>query len=173
MRFKLRLSALVLLLSASCGTIAADSLAFSPAGCEFSVKLPSPARIENHMDPASGRRALQAVTTNEGFPWFVAQCTTGDDGSPPPDLKERTRRIVDLLRSRGGTGVKVSTVKDGRGEWTKATGIAIVSDHTLHLTAANFSGASSMLLLFGAVEKTTDQELVDRVFNSAALKTKP
>ncbi len=161
--------ALSFLLALSGTALAEGDVSYSPPYCNFSVTVPGPAHLEDHMGQ-EGKHALQAVTDANEPPLFIAQCTTSEDGSAPPSLKERMKSLVDAVKSFGGRDIQTTTFKDGRGEWAKGTGTAIVGGHSIHVTVMTLAGNSSLLYLMGGTETAEDQKRFDHMAKTVKIK---
>ncbi len=162
-------SALLLLLAMSGTALAEGDVSYAPSYCNFSVVVPGPAHVEDHMD-RGGKHALQAVTNANEPPLFIAQCTTSADGSTPPSLKERMGSLVKVAQSFGGRDVQTTTINDERGEWAKGTATAIIGGRIIHVTVMNLAGKSSLLFLMGGTETIADQKRFDQMVKSVTLK---
>lgn len=166
-----RCSVLLFLLTLSSVVLADGDVPYAPSYCDFSVTVPGPAHLEDYKIP-DGRHALQAVTNADEPPLFIAQCTVSEDGSRPPGLKERIRRLVDAARSFGVRAAKITTFKDQRGEWARATGTVAVGGRTIHVTLMNLAGRASLLYLMGGTVTAQDQKRLDHMIKTVAVKSK-
>ncbi len=146
---------------------AVDKHVFSPPDCEFSTTFPMVPDVAVHRAP-SGRQALQAASPGDRLPILVAQCTTGDDGSAPPDVQDRVARVRSTLEDRQAGAIRTSTPRDARGQWAIATGDVTLGGHTLAMTTASIAGARSMLLLTVLREKSSDPALTERFLAGVA-----
>jgi hypothetical protein len=164
-----RCSALLFLLAVSGTALADGDVSYAPSYCNFSVTVPGPAHVEDHMGQ-DGKHALQAVTNANEPPLFIAQCTTSEDGSAPPSLKERMKSLVDAAQSFGARGIQTTTIKDERGEWAKGTGTANVGGRIIHVTVMNLAGKSSLLYLMGGTETAEDQKRFDHMAKTVTVK---
>jgi hypothetical protein len=155
---------------ASSAVVAApsDSHVFSPSNCEFSTTFPMVPQVGEHRNPSSGRQSLQATSPGDGLPWLIAQCTTGDDGSAPPDVKDRLERVRSTLVGRSASEIRTSTKHDARGDWATATGDIVIQGIPLTMTTTSVAGQKSMLLLTVIRTRASDSVLVDSFFGSVA-----
>lgn len=164
-----RCSALLFLLAVSGTALAEGDVSYAPPYCNFSVTVPGPAHVEDHMGQ-DGKHALQAVTNANEPPLFIAQCTTSEDGSAPPSMKERMNTLVAAAQSFGVRGLQTTTIKDERGEWAKGIGISIVGGRIIHVTVMNLAGKSSLLYLMGGTETPEDQKRFDHMVKTVTAK---
>ncbi|MFK2876658.1 hypothetical protein [Rhodanobacter hydrolyticus] len=164
-----RCSILLLFLAVSGMALADGDVSYAPPYCNFSVTVPGPAHVEDHVAP-DGKHALQAVTNANEPPLFIAQCTTSEDGSAPPNLKERMKSLVGAAQSFGVRSIQTTTFKDERGEWAKGTGSVIVGGHLIHVTVMNVTGKSSLLYLMGGTETGEDQKRFDHMVKTVMVK---
>lgn len=164
-----RCSMLLLFLTVSGAALASGDVSYAPPYCNFSVTVPGPSHVENHVNP-DGAHALQAVTDSNEPPLFIAQCTTNEDGSAPPSLKERMRSLVGAAHSFGVRDVQITTFKDERGEWAKGIGTVIVGGRLIHVTVMNLAGKSSLLYLMGGTEAAGDQKRFDHMVETVVLQ---
>ena len=155
------LALVAVLASAAAHAQSVDKHVFAPPECEFSTTFPMVPDVKVHHAP-SGGQALQATSPGDGLPIMVAQCTTGDDGSAPPDVDDRLARVRSTIEGRHGRAITTSTPKDARGDWAIAAGEVAIGGHPLMMTTASIAGRKSMLLLTVLRDKSSDPALVDR-----------
>ncbi len=148
--------ATLLFVPMACFGATSDARIFAPADCEFSATFPTTPVVKDHANPSTGDHALQAQTPGDAFPWIVAQCTTGRDRSPPPDVENRLELVRSVLTGQRASDIHSSTSNDTRGSWTKATGKVVIDGQQLTFVAASIAGEFSMMIVSGFLKTAED-----------------
>lgn len=146
----------------ACSAATIEERSFSPRGCEYIAIFPTVPVVEEHTNRSTGNRAIQAQTLGDTFPWILAQCTTGKDGSPPPGVIERLERVRGMLQAKEAKNIRSSSSQDARGKWAKASGKIVVSGQSLTMAVSSVAGASSMLLITAFMRDEMDVSLFEK-----------
>jgi hypothetical protein len=142
-----------------------DKHVYAPPDCEFSTTFPMVPEVQMHRAP-TGQQAQQAASPGDRLPIMVAQCTTGGDGSAPPEVDDRLARARFTIESGRGHVTATSTPQDGRGDWAIATGETAIDGQVLVTTVATVAGTTSMLVLSVIRAKGSDPAVTDRFIAS-------